>query len=164
MTLLEQTRFFAILDKASALLALADSLRQECRLPDQAPVATRGAMFKARLQIGVVISNVATALYSMRKGRGDQPPVINPERDALVFDEFVSGYSGSEGLSCRIVYDAFMSAAEVLLDGAEKAAKSAEMLVRADQKTHERLAQAICRPDKASAHSLADLTGTDFHA
>jgi hypothetical protein len=164
MTLLEQTRFFAILDKASALLALADSLRQECRLPDQVSAATRGAMFKARLQIGVVISNVSTALYTMRKGSGNQPPVINHERDALVFDEFVSGYCGSEALSCRFVYDAFMSAAEVLMDGAEKAAKSAEMLVRANQKTHEQLARAIFRPDEVPVHSAANLTGSDFHA
>ncbi len=135
MTLQEQERFYAILAKSSNLLQRFESLRQECWLPDHATQVVRGASFKARLLLGVVLSNVTTALYSMRKGQGDKPPAINPERDFMTFDEFITGYAGSEGLRCRFVADGFMSAAEVLLDGAEAAAQSAELLLRSDEAT-----------------------------
>lgn len=143
MTQNERDRFFAILAKADDLLKRFNSLRQECWLPDQASQGVRGGAFKARLQLGVVVANVTAALYSMRKACGTQPPVIDPERDAEWFEEFVTGYAGSEGLNCRVVADAFMSAAEVLIAGAEDAAKTAELCVRSDEATLAAMAKAI---------------------
>ncbi len=135
MTKKEQDRFFAILNKATDLLARFDSLRQEARLPDAASQAARSASFKAQLQLGIIVSNVSAAIYSTRKGRGTALPVIDPEHDAEVFSEFVDGYATANALRCCVVADAFMSAAEVLLAGAETAAQTAELLLRSDEKT-----------------------------
>lgn len=167
MTQHEQDRFFAILAKADDLLKRFDSVRQECRLPNAASQAARGASFKAQLQLGVVVANVTAALYSMRKGQGSQPPAIDPERDAMVFDEFVSGYAGAQGLRCRVVADAFMSAAEVLLSGAEAAAQSAELLVRSDERTLTAFAVAIDQAACPPAPFVGILAGSgadDLHA
>jgi hypothetical protein len=170
MTQNENERFCAILAKAADLLHCSDSLRQECRLPDVASPAIRGAAFKAQIQLGVVVDNVSTALRYMRtSARAATSPAIDPVHDAEAFAAFADDYALRHGLRSCVVADAYMSAADVLLEGAEAAAQKAELLLRSDEKTLVRMTNDIVNsaipPEPfrgiLSSASAADFGGSD---